>query len=59
MNVEKVWIVGKWVGEKYNEGIGVEEIMFGENFDGEKVDRVRGVRKKGLDYLCKGIKEVE
>lgn len=37
----------------------MKEVIFGENLDGDNVDRVRGVRKKGFDFLCKGIKEVE
>ncbi|MSH98662.1 exo-poly-alpha-D-galacturonosidase, partial [Escherichia coli] len=43
----------------YNHGIGVDDIIFGENFDGENLDTLAPLTKKRFDYLCKRIKELD
>ena len=47
VNLHNLWILRNCVRENYNHGIGVDHIIFGENFDGENLDR-----KLRLMCLC-------
>ena len=59
VNLRNLWILRDCVRENYNHGIGVDDIIFGENFDGENLDRLTPLTKKRFDYLCKRIKELD
>ena len=59
VNLHNLWILRNCVRENYNHGIGVDDIIFGENFDGENLDTLTPLTKKRFDYLCKRIKELD
>ena len=59
VNLRKIWILSDSVRENYNQGIGVDDIIFGENFDGENLDTLTQITKKRFDYVCKRIKELD
>jgi hypothetical protein len=59
VNLRNLWILRDCVRENYNHGIGVDDIIFGENFDGENLDTLTPLTKKRFDYLCKRIKELD
>ena len=59
VNLRNLWILRECVRETYNHGIGVDDIIFGENFDGENLDTLTPLTKKRFDYLCKRIKELD
>ena len=37
----------------------MKEIIFGENLDGDNIDKIKKIKKKRFDFLCKRIKEIE
>jgi hypothetical protein len=47
------------VRENYNHGIGMNDLIFGENFDGDNLDTLTPLTKKRFDFLCKRIKELD
>lgn len=59
VNLRNLWILRDCVRENYNHGIGVDDIIFGEDFDGENLDTLTPLTKKRFDYLCKRIKELD
>jgi hypothetical protein len=59
VNLHNLWILRNCVRENYNHGIGVDDIIFGENFDGKNLDTLTPLTKKRFDYLCKRIKELD
>ncbi len=52
VNLRNLWILRDCVRENYNHGIGVDDIIFGEDFDGENLDTLTPLTKKRFDYLC-------
>lgn len=59
VNLHNLWILRDCVRENYNHGIGVDDLIFGENFDGKNLDTLTPLTKKRFDYLCKRIKELD
>lgn len=59
VNLRNLWILRDCVRENYNHGIGVDDIIFGEDFDGENLDTLTPLTKKRFDYLCKRIEELD
>ena len=57
VNLRNLWILRDFVRENYNHGIGVDDIIFVENFDGKNFDTLTPRTKKRFDYLCKRIKD--
>ena len=47
------------MGANYQPGIGVDDIIFGENLDGENSDTLTHLTKKRFDYLWKRIQELD
>ena len=45
--------------ENYNNGIGMNDLIFGENFDGDNLETLTPLTKKRFDFLCKRIKELD
>ena len=48
VNLRNLWILRDCVRENYNHGIGVDDIIFGEDFDGENLDTLTPLTKKRL-----------
>ena len=59
VKLRNLWILRDCVRENYSHGIGVDDIIFGENFDGENPDTLASLTKKRFDYLCRRIKELD
>lgn len=59
VNLGNLWILRNCVRENYNHGIGVDDLIFGENFDGESLDTLTPLTKKRFDLMVKRIKELD
>lgn len=59
MNLGNLWALRNCVRENYNHGIGVDDLIFGENFDGENLDTLTPLTKKRFDLVIKLIKELD
>lgn len=59
MNLGNLWTLRNCVRENYNHGIGVDDLIFGENFDGENLDTLTPLTKKRFDLVIKRIKEID
>lgn len=47
------------IRENYNHGIGVDSLIYGENFDGENLDTLTPLTKARFDLMVKRIKELD
>ena len=59
MNLRDLWTLRNCVRENYNHGIGVDELIFGENFDGENLDMLTPLTQKRFDLIIQRIKELD
>ena len=59
VNLRNLWTLRNCVRENYNHGIGMNDLIFGENFDGDNLDPLTPLTKKRFDFLCKRIKELD
>ncbi|KAA5110560.1 exo-poly-alpha-D-galacturonosidase, partial [Bacteroides fragilis] len=59
VNLRNLWTLRNCVRENYNHGIGMNDLIFGENFDGDNLDTLTPLTKKRFDFLCKRIKELD
>lgn len=59
VNLRNLWTLRNCIRENYNHGIGVDDLIFGENFDGENPDTLTPLTKKRFDLMVKRIKELD
>ena len=59
VNLRNLWTLRNCVRENYNHGIGMNDLIFGENFDEDNLDTLTPLTKKRFDFLCKRIKELD
>lgn len=52
VNLRNLWILRDCVRENYNHGIGVDDIIFGENFDGENLDTLTHHLQRNDLIIC-------
>ena len=50
-----IYYLGKRVLHDYDQN----DLIFGENFDGDNLDTLTPLTKKRFDFLCKRIKELD
>lgn len=53
VNLRNLWTLRNCVRENYNHGIGMNDLIFGENFDGDNLDTLTRSQSK----ISQGIKE--
>lgn len=59
VNLYNLWKLRNCIREDWNHGIGVKDLIYGENFDEKNLDMLTPLTKKRFDYLCKQIKELD
>ena len=59
VNLENLWTLRNCIRENYNHGIGVDALIYGEDFDGENLDTLTPLTKKRLETICKRIRELD
>lgn len=57
MNLENLWKLRNCIRENYNHGIGVDALIYGEDFDGENLNTLTPLTKKPFELIIKRIKE--
>ena len=58
VNLRNLWILRDCVRENYNHGIGVDDIIFGENFDGENLDTLTPLTRNDLIICVSGLRNL-
>ncbi len=59
VNLRNLWILRNCIRENYNHGIGVDDLIYGENFDGEHLDTLTPLTKKRFELIIKRIQELD
>ena len=59
VNLENLWTLRNCIRENYNHGIGVDALIYGENYDGENPETLTPLTKKRLEIICKRIRELD
>ena len=59
VNLRNLWILRNCIRENYNHGIGVDDLIFGENFDGKNLDTLTPLTKKRFELIIKRIQELD
>lgn len=59
VNLENLWTLRNCIRENYNHGIGVDALIYGEDFDGENLDTLTPLTKKRFEFMVKRIKELD
>lgn len=54
-----LWTLRNCIRENYNHGIGVDALIYGDDFDGKNPDTLTPLTKKRLDLIVKRIKELD
>ena len=57
LNLENLWTLRNCIRENYNHGIGVDDLIFGENFFEEKLETLTPLTKARFEKIQKVIKE--
>lgn len=57
VNLGNLWTLRNCIRENYNHGLGVDALIYGENFDGENLDTLTPLTKKRFELIIKQIKE--
>ncbi|MCS2321536.1 hypothetical protein NXY33_22540 [Bacteroides fragilis] len=53
-NLRNLWTLRNFVRENYNHGIGMNDLIFGENFDGGNLDTLTPLTEKRFDFCVSG-----
>jgi hypothetical protein len=54
------WVILRnCIRENYNHGIGVDDLIYGKNFDGEHLDTLTPLTKKRFELIIKRIQELD
>lgn len=59
VNLENLWTLRNCIRENYNHGIGVDVLIYGEDFDGENLNTLTPLTKKRLETICRRIRELD
>lgn len=59
VNLRNLWILRNCIRENYNHGIGMDDLIFGKNFDGENLDTLTPLTKKRFELIIKRIQELD
>lgn len=59
VNLRNLWTLRNCIRENYNHGIGVDDLIYGENYDGENPKTLTPLTKKRLNLIVKRIKELD
>lgn len=59
VNLENLWKLRNCIRENYNHGIGVDDLIYGENYNGENPETLTPLTKKRLNLIVKRIKELD
>lgn len=59
VNLENLWTLRNCIRENYNHGIGVDSLIYGEDFDGENPETLTPLTKKRFDLMVKRIQELD
>ena len=59
VKLRNLWTLHNCICENHNHCIGVDDLIYGEDFDGENYDTLTPLTKKRFDYLCKRIQELD
>lgn len=59
VNLRNLWILRNCIRENYNHGIGVDDLIYGENFDREHLDTLTPLTKKRFGLIIKRIQELD
>ena len=57
VNLENLWTLRNCIRENYNHGIGVDDLIYGENYDGENPETLTPLTKQRFELIIKRIKE--
>lgn len=55
VNLQNLWTLRNCIRENYNHGIGVDSLIYGEDFDGENPETLTPLTKKRFDLIVKRI----
>lgn len=59
VNLQNLWTLRNCIRENYNHGIGVDSLIYGEDFDGMNPETLTPLTKKRFDLIVKRIKELD
>lgn len=59
VNLDNLWTLRNCIRENYNHGIGVDSLIYGDNFDGENPDTLTPLTKARFKFMVKRIKELD
>lgn len=57
VNLRNLWTLRNCIRENYNHGIGVDALIYGENYDGENPETLTPLTKQRFELIIKRIKE--
>lgn len=57
VNLRNLWTLRNCIRENYNHGIGVDSLIYGENFDGENLETLTPLTKQRFELIIERIKE--
>lgn len=57
VNLRNLWTLRNCIRENYNHGIGVDALIYGENYDGENLETLTPLTKQRFELVIKRIKE--
>lgn len=59
VNLRNLWMLRNCIRENNNHDIGVDSLIYDENFDGENPDTLTPLTKARFDLIVKRIKELD
>ena len=59
VNLDNLWTLRNCIRGNCNHGIGVDALIYGDDFDGKNPDTLTPLTKKRLDLIVKRIKELD
>lgn len=59
VNWGNLWTLRNYVRGNYNHGIGVDNLIYGEEFDGENLETLTPLTKARFDLMVKRVKELD
>ena len=59
LNLDSLWTLRNCVRENYNHCIGVDDLIYGEDFDGENPKTFTPLTKNRFDLIIKRIREID
>lgn len=59
VNLENLWTLRNCIRENYNHDIGVDSLIYGEDFDGKNTETLTPLTKKRFDLMVKRIQKLD